>query len=257
MNCPRKLDPSTRGFTVMELLVVVAIVIVLASIAFTVSRSMQQTTELTRATQKIKNLGEAFVGYTSDSGGLLPREDATGADDWTGASDPDSSEAWYNALPISMGAASVGQLADNNNPQGFYEDSYPLYVPGAPYPKGEKRFKKPYFAIAMNSRLQRTDEYGAKDAGTLISIVEPVNTVVFLERGMPGDKKVSPAQRGFDAGPKANPRAFAGRHNGKGILLFVDGHVEVRRVSDLITAAGSIIHQEGIIWTRNPDDDPN
>ena len=241
----------------MELLVVVAIVIVLASIAFTVSRNMQETTELTRAAQKIKNLGEAFVGYTSDSGGVLPREDATGPDDWTTASDPDSSEAWYNALPISMGAASVGELADNNNPEGFYESSYPLYVPGAPYPEGEKRFKKPYFAIAMNSRLQRTDEFGVKEPGTLISIVEPVNTVVFFERGMPGDKKVSPAQRGFDAGPKANPRAFAGRHNDKGILLFVDGHVEVRRVSDLITPAGSIIHQDGIIWTRNPDHDPN
>lgn len=82
MNCPRKADPFTRGFTVMELLVVVAIVIALASIAFSVTRNMQETTELTRAAQKIKNLGEAFVGYTSDSGGVLPREDATGPDDW-------------------------------------------------------------------------------------------------------------------------------------------------------------------------------
>ena len=110
----------------------------------------------------------------------------------------------------------------------------------------------------MNSRLQRRDDDGNKEQGTLASIQQPVNTVAFLERGMPGDKKVSKAQRGFDAGPKANPRAFAGRHNQKGILLFVDGHVEVRPVSDLITRAGRIIFpQEGVIWTRDPELDPN
>lgn len=237
---------------------VVAIVIVLAGIAFTVSKNMEETANLTRATQKIKNLGEAFVGYTSDSGGILPREDVSGPDDWTAASDPESSEAWYNALPISMGAKSVGEIADANEPEAFYENTYPLFIPGAPYPRGDKKFRRPFYAVAMNSRLQRTDEEtGEKEPGTLISIREPVNTVVFLERGMPGEKKASHAQRGFDGSPKANARAFVGRHNDKGVLLFVDGHVEVRHPSDLISPAGSIIHQDGIIWTRDPDDNPN
>ncbi|MFP6894962.1 MAG: prepilin-type N-terminal cleavage/methylation domain-containing protein [Roseibacillus sp.] len=259
MNYTHRPNASTRGgFTLMELLVVVAIVIVLATIAFTVSKNMKESADLARATQKIKNLGEAFVGYTADSGGLLPYEDAVGPDDWNTASKPEASEAWYNALTQRMGVRTVGELASDNNPEGFYQESYPLYVPGAPYPKDEKKFRKPYFAIAMNSRLQRRDDDGNKEQGTLASIQQPVNTVVFLERGMPGDKKVSNAQRGFDAGPKANPRAFAGRHNQKGILLFVDGHVEVRPVSDLITRAGRIIFpQEGVIWTRDPEEDPN
>ncbi|NIP98906.1 MAG: prepilin-type N-terminal cleavage/methylation domain-containing protein, partial [Akkermansiaceae bacterium] len=67
-----------RGFTIMELLVAVAILVVLAAIAFSVSKNMRENANLARATQKIKDLGSAFVGYTTDSGGLLPMEDAPG-----------------------------------------------------------------------------------------------------------------------------------------------------------------------------------
>jgi prepilin-type processing-associated H-X9-DG protein len=242
----------------MELLVAVAIVVVLAAIAFTVMGSMRDNADLARATQKIKNLGEAFVGYTTESGGLLPYEDAPGADDWTTAAKPEASEAWYNALPRIMGVKTVGEIGATD-PAEFYQESYPLFVPGAPYPNGDKKLTQPYFAIAMNSRLQRTDDdTEEKEQGSLSSIIDPVKTVIFLERGMPGDKKTSRAQRGFDAGPKANARAFAGRHNEKGILLFADGHIEVRSVTDLITSAGKIhFPQDRVIWTRDPDEDPN
>ena len=82
--------------------------------------------------------------------------------------------------------------------------------------------------------------------------------MIFLERGMPGDKKTNPGQRGFDARPKANPRAFAARYNGKGLLVFADGHIEVFAVSDLISSAGNIkVPQTDVIWTNDPDDDPN
>lgn len=259
MNNPRtsSSNPSRKGFTVMELLVAVTIVIVLASIAFTVMASMKNNANLARATEKIKSLGNAFVGYTTDNGGLLPYEDAPGPDDWTTAGLPEASEAWYNALPESMGARTVGEIG-REDPALFYEENYPLYVHGAPYPKSDKKLTQPYFAIAMNSRLQRKDDEGYKAQGALASILEPVRTVVFLERGMPGDQKVNKAQRGFDAGPKANPRAFAARHNQKGILLFADGHTEVRPVSDLISSSGMIHYpQERIIWTLDPEEDPN
>lgn len=260
MNYPRT-NPtpaaaSRGGFTVMELLVAVAIVVVLAAISFTVMGSMRDNANLTRATEKIKSLGNAFVGYTAEHNGLLPYENAR-PDDWTSAAKPEASEVWYNALPLSMGALSVGQIGEQD-PELFYRDSYPLYVPGAPYPKSDKKFTQPYFAIAMNSRLQRKDDDEYKAQQSLGSIQDPVRTVIFLERGMPGDKKSIPAQRGFDAGPKANARAFAARHNQKGILLFADGHTEVRRVTDLITPSGMIIYpQERIIWTADPTDNPN
>jgi prepilin-type processing-associated H-X9-DG protein len=110
----------------------------------------------------------------------------------------------------------------------------------------------------MNSRLQRRSEDGAKPTGNYASIIRPDRTVVFLERGMPGDKQVSKIQGGFDAAAKANPKNFAARHNQKGILVFADGHTEVHSFSDLVDKSGRIpMPQENIIWTADPEANPN
>jgi len=250
--------PKTRvgGWTLIETLITVAIIAVLAAIAIPVSTSMKKRAHRARAIEKLKSLGTAFVSYTADSGGELPWEDAPGADDWQAAADPENAKVWYNALPDLMGAGSLGSFA--TSPQRMYTDHYPLYLPGAPYPKSNKKLGKPYFAIGMNSRLQRKDDEGVKIRGTLAGILAPQRTVTFLERGMPGDKKTNSGQRGFDAGAKANPRAFAARYNGKGLLIFADGHVEMFAVSDLISNGGQIVTpQTNVVWTRDPDDDPN
>lgn len=254
MKMPLKTHAS--GWTLVETLITVAIIAVLAAIAIPVTTSMKKRAYRAGAVQKLKSLGTAFVSYTADSGGELPWEDAPGTDDWQAVADPANAKAWYNALPELMSAPALGSLADA--PQRMYDDSYPLYLPGAPYPKSNKKLGKPYFAMAMNSRLQRKDDAGVKIRGTLASILAPQRTVVFLERGMPGDKKTNPGQRGFDAGAKANPRAFAARWNGKGLVIFADGHVEMYAVSDLIGNGGQIkVPQTDVVWTRDPDEDPN
>lgn len=237
----------------------VAILLILAALSLQVTKSIRQKANLARATGKINDLGTAFVAFTADSGGLLPMENFSGSGDgWDAAEDPEARDVWYNALPAGMGARSVGEISESNSPELFYEETYPLFVPGAPYPAGEKKYKNPMFAIGMNSRLQRTDdETGIKERGTMASIQVPINTVVFLERGMPKDKKIVGSQANFSASPKASPRAFAGRHNQKGLLLFADGHVEPRSVLDVLTQGGQVIVQEGVIWTRDPLDDPN
>ncbi len=48
------------AFTIMELIVTVAIVVVLAALTITVVTSMRGEANLVRATEKIKRLGEAF-----------------------------------------------------------------------------------------------------------------------------------------------------------------------------------------------------
>lgn len=248
---------KSNGFTLIEILITIAILAALGAIGTSVLRATKQRANRTVALQKMKSLGSAFATYTVDKNGLLPFEDASGTDDWTNAAKPESQEAWYNALPRLMNFKTVGELG-LTDPGGFYAETYPLFIPGAPYPGSDKRLKTPYFAVGMNSRLQRKDEDGLKKQGRFELIQEPAKTVVLLERGLPGDKKTMPAQRGFDGGPKANPRAFAARHNQKGCLIFADGHAELHAASDLMTAGGGIkMPQTGIVWTLNPDDDPN
>ncbi len=244
------------GFTLVEVLVCVAIIAALTAVGFTLNKSSREKAELVGATAKLRSLGGALLTYTSNSNGLLPYEDSPGSDDWTNAADPENSEVWYNVLPELLGSKPVGELG--SSPEMFYADSYPTTIPGAPYPSGDKKYREPNFAVAMNSRLQRKGADGLKSQGKIAMIQNPARTVAFLERGMAGDKKVNKAQSGFDSGPKANARAFAARHNQKGLLVFVDGHAEVRAVSDLI-GKGGLIHfpQQDIIWTMDPEEDPN
>lgn len=246
-----------RGFTLTEVLIVISIVIALAAIGVTIARSSKAKAHRVVTLQKMKSLGAGFVTYTTEKNGLLPYEDAAGTDDWTNAAKPENQETWYNAIPKLMGAMSVGEIGQKN-PSLFYMDSYPLFIPGAPYPSAEKRDGEPIFAVGMNSRLQRKDDDGVKTQGLYAQILEPVKTVVFLERGLKDDKQTIAAQRGFDGSPKANARAFAARHNQQGCLIFADGHAEIHPVTDLMTAGGGIITpQTGIVWTLNPDSDPN
>jgi prepilin-type N-terminal cleavage/methylation domain-containing protein/prepilin-type processing-associated H-X9-DG protein len=245
------------GFTLIEILVVVAVVVALAAIGSSLYRSSKEKANQSAALQKMKSLGAAFVSYTVDTNGTLPAEDSYGTDDWVSAARPENQQAWYNALPKLMGAKSVGELGQTN-PAGLYDPNHPLYIPGAPYPGPNKRLDKPTFAVAMNSRLQRRGEDGLKVEGKLELIQEPAKTVILFERGMPNDKKTMPAQSGFDGTPKGNAGAFAARHNQKGTLIFADGHAELKFASELLTVGGGIIvPQTSIVWTMNPDDDPN
>ena len=246
-----------KGFTLMELLVVVAIIAALATIAFTVIQSSRSKADQASALTKMRSLGTAFGSYVADSSGLLPLEDAVGTNNWQTAAKPENQEVWYNALPRLMSAPTVGELGEDN-PAGFYEKGYPLFIPGAPYPGANKRLGSPMFAVAMNSRLQRKDENGEKKQVPVVRIMEPSKTVVFFERGLPNDKKTLPGQSGFDGSPKGNARAFAARHNQQGALIFVDGHAEMHKASDLLTPTGKIIMpQTAVVWSLNADDDPN
>lgn len=248
---------KTRGFTLIEMLIAMAIAVALAAIAVTLSKSSKAKAQQVVTLSKMKALGTAFSSYTTEKNGLLPYEDSSGTDDWINAAKPENQEVWYNALPKLMNAPSVGEIGAMK-PERFYEDSYPLYVPGAKYPGKSSRLGTPTFAIGMNSRLQRKSEEGLKAQGLFAQIMDPAKTVIFLERGMPNDKQAMAAQRGFDGSPKANARAFAARHNQKGILVFADGHAEARAASDLLTKAGGIVTpQTSIVWTLNPDSDPN
>ncbi|RYD49124.1 MAG: prepilin-type N-terminal cleavage/methylation domain-containing protein, partial [Verrucomicrobiaceae bacterium] len=212
------MKPKPNGFTLMEVMISISIIIALATIGVTISKTSRQKAQQTVTLSKMKALGSAFNTYTAEKNGLLPFEDATGTDDWVAAAKEESKEVWYNALPVLMGAKSVGDIG-LSNPELFYDENYPLYIKGAPYPGKSKRLNAPSFAIGMNSRLQRKSEDGVKSQGKFAQIHDPVKTVIFLERGLPDDKQTLSAQRGFDGSPKANARAFAARHNQKGCLV--------------------------------------
>lgn len=98
---------------------------------------------------------------------------------------------------------------------------------------------KPYFTFAMNSRLQRHNEDGAKVRELIFMIQVPSHTVIFLQRDMPGDAKSKSAKRTI-------PSDLRRRSCRKPLGLRPYLHLQQNHFSP-----------DGMVWTLDPHDDPN
>jgi prepilin-type N-terminal cleavage/methylation domain-containing protein/prepilin-type processing-associated H-X9-DG protein len=250
---------SRRGFTLMEVLVVIAIILVLAAIAFPTVTAFRTKADKAQAISRMRDLGTAATTYTTDNNGDLPMEDSKGTDTWQAAADPENARAWYNALPKLKGRRPVADYA--NTPREFYTKDNMLFLPGATYPDEGKKLRQPLFAIAINTKLQRKDNEGKKPPLKLASIMNIANTALFIEQGLPGEKSDggtgTQKKSNYDGSPKGSAKSFVGRYGGKGIICFVDGHVEEFKPSELLTETGEILIPGPVTWGRAPEEDPN
>ncbi len=71
---PSKQNPNihTAGFTLTEVLVVIAIVAVLAAVAMTVTRRAMNSARSANCVSNLRDLGVAALNYTSENNGSLP-----------------------------------------------------------------------------------------------------------------------------------------------------------------------------------------
>ena len=255
---PPPCHARSKGFTLMEILVVIAIILVLAAIAFPVYTTVQSRANKATALNNLRQLGSAAGTFISQNDGQLPGEDAKGSDSWTTAALPDNAKVWYNALPVLLGQKAVGQYV--SNPGAFYTKENILYIPGAQYPDNDKKLASPMFAVAINSRLQRKDVGGEKGPTRIAQIVNPSRTVLFLESGLPKEKKAMDQQPKYDGAPKGSAKSFVARYGGVGIVAFIDGHAEAIEGSDILEKNGDFkfpVQPGDIVWTKSPDENPN
>jgi hypothetical protein len=137
-----------------------------------------------------------------------------------------------------------------------------FYLPKATYPDSNERMRRPYFAIAFNSKLQRNDPADRKEKIKVADIVSPTSTVAFFERGLPKEQRVLETQtiKDYDGSGKGSAKSFVGRNRlGVGLLLFVDGHLDEFKVQELFTETGDFPFPPsgGLIWTGTPEENPN
>lgn len=255
-------SPLSHGrpaaFTLMETMVVIAVGLVLVAIAVPVYGVMRQRTNKQAALTQMRTLGGAVATYVNQNDNTLPLEDVKGDDTWLNAAAPDSTDAWYNALPRLLGRKGAGDYA--SEPSNFYTKENILFVSGADYPKSDKKLVQPLFAIAFNTKLHRKDAEGRKERLKMSDITQPAKTVVLLEQGLPKEKNTLAVQtkKDYDGSPKGSAKSFVGRYGGKGVLYFLDGHAEVVEAKDLLTETGRFPYpQTDVVWTRTPDEDPN
>jgi prepilin-type processing-associated H-X9-DG protein len=256
----------------MEILVVIAIIVVLAAIAFPVYGRIKANSNKATALNIMRQLAGAIAPYAGENDGELPAEDVEGKDSWKEASEPNADRAWYNALVHQLGQKSLGDFVKEKREAAFYTKENFLYLAGADYPESKKK-EKPLFAIAINTKLQRKQKSAdgkddKKPAVKLSAIMVPSRTVAFLEQGLPGEPKAHDtisAKDDYDGSPKGSAKSFVARYTGKGTISFVDGHAEEVSGKDLLNNQGDILWEEdwmttnpsGIFWTADPKEDPN
>jgi len=244
----------------MEILVVVAIITVLAAIAFPIIGRVRSNSYRVEASNRMKALAAAVQKYSEGADGALPAEDAAGKDGWDSSMTPAADKAWYNSLPRLMQHKGLGDFAKEGRIAAYYTNENVTFLPGAPYPK---KTDKPYFALAINFKLQRKDKEGKKGDVKFNHIAVPELTVLFFEHGMPGEPKAetSITHKDYDGACKGTGKGFAARYSSQGVVAFADGHAELHFAKDLLTPTGDLIWNEdgttAILWLPDPKENPN
>jgi prepilin-type processing-associated H-X9-DG protein len=253
-----KLRPGIRGISVFQVLIVLGVITVLLAIAFPIYSSVRKKAHKQVALDKVRMLGEAILTYANQNNGDLPDEDAPGKLTWSDIADAKAKNAWFNVLPKQLGKKSAADYAETH--ELFYTDENILFLPGANYPD-KKKFGTPMFAIAMNTKLERTEPDGKVARAKLSDIGNPGRTVSFLEQGLLNENTTLDIQtkKDYDGAPKGSAKSFVGRYDNQGVLAFFDGHVELAPVKNVLdeTTGKFPFPQTNVIWTAKAEDDPN
>jgi hypothetical protein len=213
----------------------------------------------------LKQLGAAALEYAKQHDGQLPESNVQGDDSWANAALPAADAVWYNALPRLLKMKSAGDFARENRPAAFYTAENLLYLPKAQYPEA-RRLDRPFFAVAMNTKLKHRNPDGSVRMAKLSEIQNLSRTVLFFECGLPDEPRANEAQskKDYTGAPKGGPVSFVARYQKRGLAVFGDGHVEELSGKTILTPLGTIPWSskavddpEAIFWKGDPREDPN
>jgi len=244
-----------QAFTLIELLVVIAIIAILAGLLLPALAKAKGVARRTACMSNLKQWGLALTMYYHDNEDFIPRESYTlgsSLNNWAQVKATSNYDIWYNALPPLIDQPRAAAYFTRR--EDFYERNSFFHCPSVRFPSGAVIGPYALFSMAMNSKLIN----GTAVTISTMQIQQPSSTVMFLENRLKDEPKVRPTQTDTDLGqPSSYASRFVARHDGRGNLVFVDGHAEHFRGNEVVAADGEgIFPPVRIIWTLDPNVDP-
>ncbi len=202
------------GFTLLELLIVIAIIALLAAILFPAFAPARENARRAACQSNLKQLGLGFAQYTQDYDERLPGYVV---------SHTDGSQSWKRVLFPYVKSTQVYSCPSNKFGQSPSGDS-PPYVT---IPTGQPVFDVSYLANASVPGAGGTTPMRSADLAVNIAAITNSSSTILLTEGTWG---------GCDISFNYSPFVFADQvvtqhsefrgHNGRVNFLFADGHVK-------------------------------
>jgi prepilin-type N-terminal cleavage/methylation domain-containing protein len=227
----RDCSRSRLGFTLVELLVVVGIIAVLASLLLAALASAREKARSIQCVAVLRQWGSAFRMYADDNSDFLPRR-GQGVQVLSFIDRPTD---WFNALPPYLASRSFEQLVTSGNKPAPHSAS--IFVcpsandPGAPY----------FLSYAMNMNLSPWNLV----LPTKFSAVSQPELLAAMADA-PG-----PYASTF---PSSHPYGVMARHRGRANLLFLAGSVQSFAASYIGCGTGDP-HRNDIHWITGTESD--
>jgi prepilin-type N-terminal cleavage/methylation domain-containing protein/prepilin-type processing-associated H-X9-DG protein len=236
----------SHGFTLLELLIVVAIIGLLAAILFPVFARVRENARRGRCQSNLKQIGLGIQMYTQDYDDRYPQ-----------ASYKDTSYSGVDNPPpggwVSDYSRGLQQVAWHNLIEPYTKNSQIFICPSTPkltVKNGIKNLAEGQVGINL-ALIQRRNSWNDAAPNSLSRVVSPVGTYAVFDCGTnilnPGEAVTPSGENGYlpGAGPYAGSLASSqaykqndfqnGRHFGGVNMLFADGHVKWLK-SELVVA---------------------
>lgn len=202
------------GFTLVELLIIVAIIAILATLLFPAFATAREGARRLSCTSNLKQIGFGWLQYAQDyDERVMPRDSGSSSGKMM---------YWWGSWN-----ASTNTLLENEGLLQPYMKSHQIQV--CPSFRNELRTALKLTGYAYNNEYLHT--FG-KPPIRLSQMADSSETVAFADSArmtgtvVEGNTYLTPPGPDASIGSLGNFPAFQGRHNSRGVLLWADGHVK-------------------------------
>jgi prepilin-type N-terminal cleavage/methylation domain-containing protein len=225
---------SGSAFTLIELLIALAIIAVLASLLFPALSGAKAKTRLAQCASNFRQWGLAYRQYADDNQDCLPRR----GQGVKPLGQIDRPEDWFNALPPYLKIATYQQIVTNH--QRLDPRAQSVFV----CPEAKDPGSNQFLPYGMNMNLCPWGNSGTTDPARFADVVRPAQVVAMADA--PG-----PWSATF---PSKNSYTPVPRHSNRVNILFLAGSVQAFR-GDYVGCSVGDPGREDVRWLTGTESD--